>query len=88
MREEGKVTLQETLQKFKAGVLTRVSAADLEIMEKATAELVRSGLAARAKKIGDQAPDFTLPNSSGEAVRLADLLARGPVVLTFYRGTW
>ena len=34
------------------------------------------------------APDFTLPSADGAPVRLADLLAEGPVVLTFYRGAW
>jgi hypothetical protein len=82
------VTLKETLAEFKAGVLTWVSPADLEIMDAATEELVRSRIAERAKKPGERAPDFALPNPSGEIVRLADLLARGPVVLTFYRGTW
>lgn len=37
---------------------------------------------------GDQAPDFTLPNHRGQARRLSDLLARGPVLLGFHRGTW
>ena len=34
------------------------------------------------------APDFSLPNVRGEEVRLSQLLAKGPVVLTFYRGGW
>lgn len=38
--------------------------------------------------IGDQAPDFELPDARGGRVRLADRLATGPVVLTFYRGSW
>lgn len=37
---------------------------------------------------GERAPDFTLPNAVGEPVRLTDRLATGPVVLTFYRGSW
>jgi len=82
------VNLQETLRQYKSGVLSRVSAADVAIMEKATEDLVRSGIVERAKKIGDQAPDFTLPDAGGELVRFADLRARGPVVVTFYRGTW
>lgn len=82
------MTLQESLRNFKAGVLSRLSAADVEVMDRATEELVRAGIAARAKKAGDRAPDFTLPNSNGEPVRLSQLLARGPVVLTFYRGAW
>jgi hypothetical protein len=82
------MTLQATLSQFKAGVLSRVSPADAAVMEQATLDLIRSGIAARTKKIGDPAPDFTLPDAGGQLVRLADLLARGPVALTFYRGTW
>jgi AhpC/TSA family len=82
------MTLQEKLSRYKAGVLSRVSPADLAVMEQATLDLIRSGIAERTKKIGDQAPDFTLPDAGGQSVRLADLLARGPVVVTFYRGAW
>jgi hypothetical protein len=82
------MNLRETLRRYKAGVLSRVSAADAAIMEKATEDLIRSGIAERTKKIGDQAPDFTLPDAGGDMVRFADLLARGPVVVTFYRGAW
>ncbi|HEX7029992.1 MAG TPA: peroxiredoxin [Gammaproteobacteria bacterium] len=35
-------------------------------------------------KPGTQAPDFTLPDQDGNPVRLADLLAKGPVLLYFY----
>ena len=82
------MTLTETLQKFKEGVLSQVSADDIAVMEKATEALVRSGIAERTMKIGDRAPDFSLPNTNGEMVKLSDLLARGPVVVTFYRGEW
>lgn len=33
---------------------------------------------------GDAAPDFTLPKQDGTAVRLHDLIQKGPVVLYFY----
>ncbi|MGO4272862.1 peroxiredoxin-like family protein [Paenibacillus sp. TAF58] len=39
-------------------------------------------------KEGDKAPNFTLANPLGEQVSLYDELAKGPVVLTFYRGSW
>ena len=42
----------------------------------------------RALKEGDTAPDFTLKNASGNEVSLAKLLENGPVVLTWYRGSW
>jgi hypothetical protein len=52
-------------------------------------EAVReSGIAEQAVGIGDRAPEFALPNVQGREVRLGDLLAQGPVILTFYRGVW
>jgi hypothetical protein len=39
-------------------------------------------------RIGERAPDFTLPNQRGEMVKLSDRLSGGPVVLNFYRGVW
>ncbi|MGC1784126.1 MAG: peroxiredoxin-like family protein [Acidobacteriaceae bacterium] len=41
-----------------------------------------------ALKVGELAPDFTLPNAFGNPVSLSALLARGPVVVSFYRGEW
>jgi peroxiredoxin len=38
--------------------------------------------------VGDVAPSFDLPDPRGQTVRLADRLAAGPVVLSFYRGAW
>uniref|UniRef100_B8HSQ2 thioredoxin-dependent peroxiredoxin n=1 Tax=Cyanothece sp. (strain PCC 7425 / ATCC 29141) TaxID=395961 RepID=B8HSQ2_CYAP4 len=37
-----------------------------------------------AVKVGDRAPDFTLPSSSGANVSLADFIGKKPVVLYFY----
>ena len=36
----------------------------------------------------DRAPTFALEDTDGRTINLADLLANGPVVLTFYRGVW
>jgi hypothetical protein len=82
------MSLQEAIREFKAGVVAKLPAEYLALMDEATEELIRSGIAEKAKKVGEMAPDFTLPNTSGELVKLSDLLARGPVVVTFYRGTW
>ena len=35
-------------------------------------------------KVGATAPDFSLPDQSGKAIRLRDLLTKGPVLLYFY----
>jgi peroxiredoxin len=50
-------------------------------------EIEASGVAP-GLAVGDQAPDFTLLDALGESVTLSELLANGPVVLTFYRGEW
>lgn len=42
----------------------------------------------RALQVGAKAPDFVLPNAAGKDVALKALLARGPVVVTWYRGGW
>ena len=59
-----------------------------EPMHRATAELIASGAAEKALKVGDKAPDFTLNDPQGNAVSSAALLAQGPLVGTFYRGVW
>jgi len=37
---------------------------------------------------GEAAKDFTLNNAEGEPISLFEQLAKGPVVLNFYRGGW
>ena len=58
------------------------------LMHRATADLAASGQVERALKAGDIAPSFALPDANGAMVSSANLLAKGPLVLTFYRGVW
>lgn len=60
----------------------------IELMHKGTAELVATGQAERALKAGDRAPVFNLEDPDGAYVSSRDLLAKGPLVVTFYRGVW
>ena len=39
-------------------------------------------------RLGDKAPDFTLKDQNGKEVNLYQLLKKGPVVLSWYRGGW
>jgi peroxiredoxin len=48
----------------------------------------KSGAINHALKVGQSAPDFTLPDAFGKQVSLKTLLAKGPVVISFYRGEW
>ena len=38
--------------------------------------------------MGHDAPDIVLPDATGQSFAVADLLAKGPVIVTFYRGGW
>ncbi len=53
-----------------------------------TQELLRRGIGAHGPGEGDTAPDFTLPDQLGRAVRSSDLRSAGPLVISFYRGHW
>ncbi|RQW42815.1 peroxiredoxin-like family protein [Novosphingobium sp. LASN5T] len=87
------MTLQAKLDAFKADFEAgrppyNVPPTVIETMRRATAELIASGAATRALKAGDQAPPFTLNDPDGNPVSSADLLAQGPLVVSFYRGVW
>jgi peroxiredoxin len=82
------MSLHEELAAFAATMPTRRPAEQLALMEQATRDLIASGIAERALKVGDMAPDFALPDVAGRTVSLRETLARGPVVLSFYRGGW
>ena len=59
-----------------------------EPLHRATDELIASGAAERALKAGDRAPEFTLKDANGREVASRELVAKGPLVATFYRGVW
>lgn len=87
------MTLQDRLDAFKANFKSgqppfNAPAHIHPIMARATAALIASGAASRALKAGDRAPDFTLDGPDGTPISSANLLARGPLVVSFYRGVW
>jgi peroxiredoxin len=87
------MALQDRLDAFKDDFVSgrlpfKPSQERLAAMKRATDELIASGQAQRAKKAGDTAPDFTLLDPDGKPVASRELLARGPLVISFYRGVW
>ena len=82
------MTLQERLDAMREASKARIPAEARAIMQRSIDDLRASGIMERVARAGQAAPDFTLPNAGGQPVRLADLVARGPVVLSFYRGRW
>jgi len=58
------------------------------VMEASIEELRTSGILDHARKVGDMAPAFDLPSTSGEAFELERACTRGPVVVSYWRGKW
>ena len=81
------MSLQQVAAEFKANVQNQlgekfnVLAGDMERVRTA-------GTVNNALKAGQSAPLFTLPDAFGKEVSLKALLAKGPVVINFYRGEW
>jgi peroxiredoxin len=82
------MSLAQQLEDLTAKLRSLVPAERLVTIDRAIVEVKASGVAAKALKIGDQAPGFELPDGDGMIWRSADLLSNGPLVAVFYRGRW
>jgi peroxiredoxin len=87
------MALQDRLNAFKADFESgrfslKPTRAELDAMHRATSELIESAQAQYARKAGDTAPAFILRDPDGEPVSSRELLARGPLIVSFYRGVW
>jgi len=82
------LSLEQQLAAIRDGATKRIPAERLAIMHRATEQLQQSGLAQRAVGVGDHMPEFSLRGQAGNEVRSSDLLTRGSLVLTFFRGVW
>lgn len=87
------MTLQDKLDAFKAefesGQLPfTLTEQEHALMRKAIQTQIAAGIAERALRVGDAAPDFTLSDGENRPCSSAALLAKGPLVVSFYRGIW
>ncbi|MCP3958261.1 MAG: hypothetical protein GY719_10460 [bacterium] len=81
-------TLADKLTALREGAKDRIPADALAIMHQAVEDLRASGIRDRVLGPGEPMPAFELENVHGEMVDSRALLARGPLILTFYRGVW
>ena len=82
------MTLSERLDTIRTAAKTHIPPEAQAVMHRNVEELRGGGIMQRIAGVGHPAPKFTLPNVDGRQVSLDDLLKRGPVVLSFYRGRW
>jgi hypothetical protein len=82
------MSLQEKLDVIKKEFEGSAPPEVLAVMHRATDDLRKSGIIDRILKVGEKAPEFTLPNQQGQMVNSSDLLKKGSLVVSFYRGVW
>lgn len=82
------MSLKSELDAQRAAGASRLTPDVAQLFQRSIDDLSDSGLTAYSVQDGEDAPDFALPGADGVVVHLKDELARGPVVLIFYRGGW
>jgi peroxiredoxin len=81
-------TLQKQIEVFLAQTAEQLPPELMKTFYHSIDTLIQTDIAKDSLKVGDKAPDFTLPDVFGKQVTLSELLQRGPAVVTFYRGEW
>lgn len=82
------MSLEESLAKIREASAGRIPPDVRAVIGRTNEELANSGILDNTIKVGDTLPEFNLPNAYGDMVASSALLARGPVVLTVFRGHW
>jgi hypothetical protein len=82
------MSLEEKLAASRTGAASRIPPEWQAIMHRATDDLRNSGILGRIVPAGSAMPAFDLANHDGRRVASEDLLAGGPLVLSFFRGSW
>lgn len=82
------MTLTEQLAAHARQSATKFPEATQAIMKNAIKELENSNIGKLAFKKGQQLPNISLPNASGNTVNIQEELKSNKIVLTFYRGGW
>jgi hypothetical protein len=82
------VSLKEKLDAQREASAKRIPPEKAAIMKAGNAALRASGILQKVVGVGQKAPAFTGTAHDGRVVRSADLLAKGPLVVSFFRGHW
>jgi len=82
------MSLANRLEKIKQEWRSRLTPELSDALEACVRKLEVSQLTAASLQAGDLIPDFELPNTEGRIVSSQELLQRGPVVVSYFRGDW
>ena len=82
------MSLKAQIDAFNVQKEANLPADVLALMNTTNEELIAQHIRNNALQVGDKVENFILANHLGKNIELADLLNKGPVVVSFYRGAW
>jgi len=82
------MSLATDLATFKAAGNPRMPTEHSHAISMSIDDFVQAWDPANAIDVGQPFPDFSLSDATGKQVSMRELLAKGPVLISFYRGGW
>ncbi len=82
------MSLKEKLDQTRMSFQQNADQSIQSVMNEATQALKKSDITSKAPKPGQKLAEFTLPDQNNQPVSLTQLLGKGAIIVTFYRGGW
>ena len=82
------MSLATDFSTFKEAVHAKIPKEYSQAISKSVEDFVKTWNRANAINVGQAFPDFSLSDATGKQVSLKELLAKGPLLISFYRGGW
>jgi hypothetical protein len=80
--------LQDKLNEMKEQSRQKLPPEAASLMRQTTEELAQSGILDGVAQVGATMPAFQLEDEHGNLLNSAHFIAKGPLVISFYRGVW
>lgn len=82
------VNLAKKIDEINKNLATQLPVEIIEVFNQSIQDLKSSKIEEHSIKVGDKFPNFSLRNTNNQIIQLNELLKKGKVIITFFRGTW
>ncbi|GGH29065.1 AhpC/TSA family protein [Sphingobacterium alkalisoli] len=80
--------LKQQIEELNENLAKQLPTEVLEVFGKSIQDLKTKNIEENSVATGDTFPDFSLPNTNNEILKLQELLQNGKVIVAFFRGSW
>ncbi len=81
-------TLAQQIEHLNQELSSQLSQEILNAFGKSIEDLKAKRIEENSIRLGDQMPEFSLPNALGKIISSEEVLKNGKMILAFYRGSW